>query len=119
LRHKVLSRILTEISRGIRTKLNFSMTFHHTKDGQIERTIQTLEDMLLACILDFKKAWNEHLTLIKLLNNNSYYSNIGMPPFEALYGGGCRTLLCWQIDEALTIGPELIEATTQKVHVIH
>jgi len=69
--------------------------------------IQTLEDMLQACILDFKQAWDQQLALIKFSYNNSYHASIGMALYEALYGRRCRTPLCWQeIGDALTIGPE-------------
>ena len=56
------------------------------------------------------------MALIKLSYNNSYHASIGMTLHEALYGRKCRTPLYWQeIDEALTIGPELIQATTNKI----
>jgi len=88
-------------------------------DRRTERTIQTLEDMLRACTLDFKKAWDEQLSFIEFSYNNSYNSSIKMASYEALYGIRCRTPLCWQeIDEALTIGPELIQATSDKIWVI-
>ena len=75
--------------------------------------------MLRDCALDFKKAWDEQLALIKFSYNNSYHSSIRMAPYEALYGRSCRTPLCWQdIEEALTIGQELIHATTDKIRVI-
>jgi len=75
--------------------------------------------MLRACALDFKSAWSEQLALIEFSYNDSYHASICMAPCEALYGRKCRTPLCWQeIDEALTIGSELIQATTDKVRVI-
>ena len=99
--------------------LHFSTVFHPATDGQTECTIQTLEDMLRACALDFKKVWDEQLALIKFFYNNSYYASIGMTPYEVLYGKRCRTPLCGQqIDEALTIGPDLIQATMDKIRVI-
>nr|GEX21382.1 reverse transcriptase domain-containing protein [Tanacetum cinerariifolium] len=55
-------------------------------DGQSERTIQTLEDMLRACVLDFKKGWDRHLLLVEFSYNNSYHTSIKAAPFEALYG---------------------------------
>jgi len=75
--------------------------------------------MLRAYALDFKSAWDKELALIEFSYNNSYHASIGMAPYEALYGRKCRTSLCWQeIDEALTIGPKLIQATTNKVREI-
>ena len=88
-------------------------------DGQTERIIQTLEDMLRACALDFKKSWDKQLPLIKFSCNNNYHMSNGMAPYEVLYRRRCRTPLYWQeIDEALTIGPKLIQATIDKVRVI-
>ena len=68
---------------------------------------------------DFKQAWDEQLALIEFSYNNNYHSSIRMASYEVLYGRRCRTLLCWQeINDALTIGPELIQVTTQKVRMI-
>ena len=55
-------------------------------DGQSERTIQTIEDMLRVCALDFKGSWDDHLSSVEFSYNNSYHASIGMPPYEALYG---------------------------------
>ena len=58
---------------------------HPQTDGQSERTIQILEDMLTTCVLDFEGSWDNYLSLVEFAYNNSYQSTIGMPPFEALY----------------------------------
>jgi len=101
------------------TLLHSSTAFHLAINGQTEHTIQTLEDMLRACTLDFKKALDDQLTLIEFSYNNSNRASIRMGPYKALCGRRCRTLLCWQeIDEALTIGPELIQAIIDKIRVI-
>ncbi len=55
--------------------------FHPQIDGQLECTIQTLEDMLWACALDFGGKWDEHLPLVEFAYNNSYQATIGMPPY--------------------------------------
>nr|GEV53311.1 reverse transcriptase domain-containing protein [Tanacetum cinerariifolium] len=60
-------------------------------DGQSERTIQTLEDMMRACVLDFGKGWNKHLPLVEFSYNNSYHTSIKAAPFEVLYGRKCRS----------------------------
>ncbi|GKC44763.1 putative reverse transcriptase domain-containing protein, partial [Tanacetum coccineum] len=64
-------------------------------NGQSERTIQTLEDMLCACALDFGKGWVNHFPLVEFSYNNSYHANIKAAPFEALYGRKCRSPVCW------------------------
>ncbi|GJZ35097.1 putative reverse transcriptase domain-containing protein [Tanacetum coccineum] len=66
-----------------------------TTDGQSERTIQTLEDMLRACVIDFRKGWDRHLPLVEFSYNNSYHTNIKAALFEALYGKKCRSPICW------------------------
>ena len=58
--------------------------FHPQKDGQSERTIQTLEDMLRMCIMDLRGSWNDHLSLVEFGYNNSYHSSIEMAPCETL-----------------------------------
>ncbi|GKD91479.1 putative reverse transcriptase domain-containing protein [Tanacetum coccineum] len=63
-----------------------SIAYHPETDGQSERTIQTLEDMLRACVIDFGKGWERHLPLVEFSNNNSYHASIKAAPFEALYG---------------------------------
>ncbi|GFY87591.1 hypothetical protein Acr_05g0012300 [Actinidia rufa] len=66
------------------TNLLFSTTYHPQTDGQSERTIQILEDMIRACVLDFWGSWEDHLPLVEFAYNNSYQSSIEMAPYEAL-----------------------------------
>ncbi|GKB67948.1 putative reverse transcriptase domain-containing protein, partial [Tanacetum coccineum] len=88
-------------------------------DGQSERTIQTLEDMLRACVIDFSGSWDVHLPLAEFSYNNSYHSSIQCSPFEALYGRTCRSPVLWaEIREGSLIGPELVLETTDKVVLI-
>ncbi|GJW39381.1 putative reverse transcriptase domain-containing protein [Tanacetum coccineum] len=61
----------------------------------LERTIQTLEDMLRACAIDFGKGWVNHLPLVEFSYNNSYHASIKAAPFEALYGRKCHSPVCW------------------------
>ncbi|GKA58010.1 putative reverse transcriptase domain-containing protein [Tanacetum coccineum] len=68
-----------------------STAYHPQTDGQSERTIQTLEDMLRACVIDFGKGWVNHLPLVEFSYNNSYHASIKAAPFEALYGRKCRS----------------------------
>ena len=76
------------------TKPNLSIEYHPQTDGQSERMIQIIEDMLRACSLNFKRSWDDHLPLVEFAYNNSYHSSIGIAPFEALYGRNCRSPLC-------------------------
>ncbi|GJZ01767.1 putative reverse transcriptase domain-containing protein [Tanacetum coccineum] len=68
-----------------------STAYHPQTDGQSERTIQTLEDMLRACVIDFGNGWVRHLPLVEFSYNNSYHASIKAAPFEALYGRKCRS----------------------------
>ena len=96
-----------------------SSTFHPQTDGQFERTIQVLEDMLRACVLDHQGSWEEHLPLVEFAYNNSYQASIQMAPYEALYGRPCRSLLCWtEVGESSITGPDLIRDTSEKVSLI-
>ena len=82
-------------------------------------TIQVLEDMLRACVLDHKGRWEEHLPLVEFAYNNSYQASIQMAPYEALYGRPCRPLLCWtEVGESSITGPDLIRDTSEKVSLI-
>ena len=101
------------------TKLAFSTTFHSQSDGQSERVIQILEDMLRACTLDFRGNWDVKLPLVEFTYNNSYQSTIGMAPYEALYGRKCRSPVHWdEVGERRLLGPELVQQTTTVVEKI-
>ena len=88
------SRFWPKLQNALGTTLHFSTAFHPQTEGQSERTIQTLEDMLRACVLDFKGYWVKYLPLVEFAYNNSYQASIGMAPYKALYRRKCRTLIC-------------------------
>jgi len=67
-------------------ELQMSIAFHPQTDRQSKRTIQTLEDILRACALDYAGSWNHNLPLIEFAYNNSYHTNIGIVPYKALHG---------------------------------
>ncbi|GJV42874.1 putative reverse transcriptase domain-containing protein [Tanacetum coccineum] len=80
------------------------------------RTIQTLEDTLRACVIDFGNGWERHLPLIEFSYNNSYHASIKVAPFEALYGQKFRSPVCWaKVGDAQLTGPEFIHETTEKI----
>ncbi|KAI3804484.1 hypothetical protein L1987_26058 [Smallanthus sonchifolius] len=113
------SRFWQSIQTALGTQLNLSTAYHPQTDGQSERTIQTLEDMLRACVIDFKGNWDLHLPLVEFSYNNSYHTSIDMAPFEALYSRKCRSPICWtEIGEAQITGPELIQETSEKIMLI-
>ncbi|GJS28888.1 putative reverse transcriptase domain-containing protein [Tanacetum coccineum] len=102
--------------KAMGTRLDMSTTYHPETDGQSERTIQTLEDMLRACVIDFGNGWERHLPLIEFSYNNSYHASIKATPFEALYGRKCRSPVCWaEVGDAQLTGLELIHETTEKI----
>ena len=70
------SRFWQKLQEAIGTRLDFSTAFHPQTDGQSERTIQTLEDMLRMCVIDVGGSWDDHLQLVEFAYNNSYYSSI-------------------------------------------
>jgi len=89
--------------------LNLSRTFHPQTDGQSERTIQTLEDLLG---LEFGGNWEDLLPLVEFTYNNSHQATIGMAPYEALHGRKCRTLICWEeVGKMKLLGPEMVQLT--------
>nr|GFC18566.1 putative reverse transcriptase domain-containing protein [Tanacetum cinerariifolium] len=96
--------------------MDMSTAYHPETNGQSERTIQTLKDMLRACAIDFGKGWVNHFPLVEFSYNNSYHASIKAAPFEALYGRKCRLPVCWaEVGEAQILGPELIQETTEKI----
>ena len=110
------SHFWSSFQKAMGTRLNLSTAYHPQTDGQSERTIQTMEDMLRACVIDFGGNWDEHLPLIEFSYNNSYHTSINAAPFEALYGRKCRTPVCWaEIGEKQLSGPEIVQETTDKI----
>nr|GEX79230.1 reverse transcriptase domain-containing protein [Tanacetum cinerariifolium] len=104
------------LQKALGTSLDISTAYHPETDDQSERTIQTLEDMLRACAIDFEKGWVNHFPLVKFSYNNSYHASIEAAPFEALYGRKCRLPVCWtEVGEAQILGQELIQETTEKI----
>nr|GFA37138.1 putative reverse transcriptase domain, ribonuclease H-like domain, aspartic peptidase domain protein [Tanacetum cinerariifolium] len=93
------------LKNALGTRLDMSTAYHPKTDGQSERTIQTLEEMLRACAIDFGKGWVNHFPLVEFSYNNSYYASIKAAPFEALYGQKCRSPVCWtEVGEAQILG---------------
>ncbi|CAH1418427.1 unnamed protein product [Lactuca virosa] len=113
------SRFWQKFHEELGTRLHFSTTFHPQTDGQSERTIQTLEDMLRACVIDFGGSWDSHLPLAEFAYNNNYHSSIGAPPFELLYGRRCRTPVCWgEVGHRVMSRTEVVLQTTEKIQHI-
>ena len=105
--------------KAMGTRLTMSTAFHPQTDGQSERIIQVLEDILRACVLDHKGNWEEHFPLVEFAYNNSYQASIQMAPYEALYGRPCRSPLCWtEVGDSSITGPDLIRDTSEKVSLI-
>ncbi|XP_027922949.1 uncharacterized protein K02A2.6-like [Vigna unguiculata] len=92
------SRFWQSLQGAMGSSLRMSSAYHPQTDGQTERTIQSLEDLLRTCVLDHLGGWDEVLPLVEFIYNNNYQASIRMAPYEALYGRRCRTPLCWYQD---------------------
>jgi len=69
--------------------------------------------------LEFSGNWEEHLSLVEFMYNNSYQATIGLAPCEALYGRKCRTPLCWEeVGDRKLYGAQLVQITIEKVRII-
>ncbi|GJX46377.1 putative reverse transcriptase domain-containing protein [Tanacetum coccineum] len=113
---KFTSHLWQSLNKSLGTQLDMSTAYHPQTDGQSKRTIQTLKDMLRACMIDFEKGWDRHLPLVEFSYNNSYHTSIKVAPFEALYGRKCRSLVCWaEVRNAQLTRPEIIHETTKKI----
>nr|GEU50250.1 putative reverse transcriptase domain-containing protein [Tanacetum cinerariifolium] len=107
LRWRILWQALQE---ALGTKLHMSTAYHPKTDGQSERTIQTLKNMLRACVMDFAGSWDTHLPLVEFSYNNSYHTSIKCLPFEALYGRKCRSpVISTEVGENVQVPLEEIE----------
>nr|GFA74072.1 putative reverse transcriptase domain-containing protein [Tanacetum cinerariifolium] len=104
------------LQSALGTQLDMSTAYHLKTNGQSERTIQTLEDMLRSCVIDFGKGWKKHLPLVEFSYNNSYHASIKAAPFEALYGRKCRSPVCWaKVGDVQLTRPKIIHETTKKI----
>ncbi|KAA3480520.1 reverse transcriptase [Gossypium australe] len=113
------SKFWKKLQEALGTKLHFSTAFHPQTDGQSERIIQILEDMLRCCILEFNDLLEQYLPLIEFAYNNSFQSSIKMAPYEALYRRKCRTPLYWiELSENKLHEVDLIKDSEQKVKLI-
>nr|GFA42744.1 putative reverse transcriptase domain-containing protein [Tanacetum cinerariifolium] len=98
--------------------LDMSTAYHPQTDGQSERTIQTLEDMLCACVIDFGSSWDRHLPLVEFSYNNSYHASIKAAPYEALYEHKCRSPVCWsEVEDSPLTSPKLICDMIEKIEI--
>nr|GFB99602.1 reverse transcriptase domain-containing protein [Tanacetum cinerariifolium] len=110
------SRLWRTLQKALGTSLDMSTAYHPETNGQSERTIQTLEDMLRACVIDFGKGWVNNFPLVEFSYNNSYHASIKAAPFDALYGRKCRSPVCWnEVGEFHLTGPEIVQETTEKI----
>ncbi|CAN6679304.1 unnamed protein product [Malus baccata var. baccata] len=113
------SKFWVAFQESLGTRLLYSTAYHPQTDGQSEKTIQTLEDMLRYSVLQFNDGWHDCLDLMEFAYNNNFHSSIGMSPFGALYGKSCHTPLCWsEVGERVLVGPEIVEETTQNIQAI-
>ncbi|GJU22513.1 putative reverse transcriptase domain-containing protein [Tanacetum coccineum] len=110
------SNFWKSLQNALGTNLDMSTAYHPQTDGQSERTIQTLEDMLCACVINFGKGWVNHLMLVEFSYNNNYHASIKAAPFKALYGQKCRSPVCWaEVGQVQFTGPDLVRETTEKI----
>ncbi|WMV38182.1 hypothetical protein MTR67_031567 [Solanum verrucosum] len=88
-------------------------------DVQSEKTIQVLEDMLRACVIDFGGHWDKFLPLCEFSYNKSYHCSIDMAPFEAFYGRGGRSPIGWfETRDMKPLGVELVKDAQDKLRSI-
>ncbi|GJZ52421.1 putative reverse transcriptase domain-containing protein [Tanacetum coccineum] len=110
------SNFWRSLQKALGTNLDMSTAYHPQTDGKSKRTIQTLDYMLRACVIDFGNGWVKHLPLVEISYNNSYHASIKVAPFEALYGLKCRSPVCWaEVGQVQLTGPEIVQETTEKV----
>ncbi|KAJ9536607.1 hypothetical protein OSB04_un000208 [Centaurea solstitialis] len=113
------SRFWQSLQTVLGTRVDLSTAYHPQTDGQTERTIQTLEDMLHACVLEFGGSWDDHLPLVEFSYNNSYHASIQCAPYEALYGRKCKSPLNWlEVGESRLTRPDIIQETTDKIKLV-
>ncbi|XP_069151999.1 uncharacterized protein [Solanum lycopersicum] len=109
------SHLWRSFKKSLGTQVKLSTTFHPQTDRQAEHTIQTLEDMLRACVIDFRGSGDDHFPLIEFSYNNCYRFSIRMALFEAPYGRRFRSPVGWfKVRESSILGPEIIHEDLEK-----
>ncbi|WMV32944.1 hypothetical protein MTR67_026329 [Solanum verrucosum] len=112
------SQFWKSLQKSLGTRAKLITTFHSQTDGKLDGTIQTLEDMLRACVIDFKGNWDDNLPLIEFAYNNSYHSSISMAPFKALY---CKRYISpigsFEVGEVALLGPQLLHEAMKKLKI--
>nr|GEX38655.1 putative reverse transcriptase domain-containing protein [Tanacetum cinerariifolium] len=104
-----------DASESVRYKPGYEYCIPSRNKRAERENLQTLEDMLHACVIDFGKGWVKHLTLVEFSYNNSYHASIKVASYEALYGRKCRSPVCWaKVGEAQLTCPEMIQETTKR-----
>nr|GEX67338.1 putative reverse transcriptase domain-containing protein [Tanacetum cinerariifolium] len=104
------------LQKALGTNLDRSTAYHPQIDGQSERTIQTLKDMLRACVIDLGSSWDRRFPLVEFSYNSSYHASIKAASFGALYGRKCRSPICWsEVGDSQLTSPELIREMTEKI----
>ncbi|GKC40419.1 putative reverse transcriptase domain-containing protein [Tanacetum coccineum] len=113
---KMYQDLNPSLQEALGTNLDMSTAYHPQTDGQSERTIQTMEDMLRAYMIDFGSSWDGHLPLVEFSYNNSYHASIKAAPYEALYRRKCRShVCCSEVGDSQLTSPELISDTNKKI----
>nr|GFA29493.1 putative reverse transcriptase domain-containing protein [Tanacetum cinerariifolium] len=110
------SNFWKSLQKALGTDLDMGTAYHPQTDGQSEKIIQTLKDMLRACVIDFGSSWDRHLPLVEFSSSDSYHASIKAAPYEALYGWKCRSPVCWsEVGDSQLTGSEMIRETTEKI----
>ena len=113
------SRFFRSFQKGSGTIVKLSSAFHPQMDGQLECTIQTIENMIIECIIDFTGNLDKHLRFVEFAYNINFHSSISMAPYEALYGRRCSSPIGWfEVGKPSLLGPKLSYKTLEKVHII-
>ena len=110
------SRFWKSLQSALGTQLNLSTAYHLKTDGKTKRLNQVLEDMRRMYFMDNQTQWERYLPLVEFAYNKSYHSSIRMPPYQALYGRPCRTLLSWEkLEDQVMVGPKLVQEMEERV----
>nr|GEU47034.1 ATP-dependent DNA helicase PIF1-like [Tanacetum cinerariifolium] len=113
---KITCYFWQSLNKALGTQLDMITVYHLQTNDQSEKTIQTLEDMMRACVIDFRKGWNIHLPLVKFSHNNSYHTSIKVASFEALYDQKCRSPICWaEVGDAQLTSLEIVHETIKRI----
>ena len=115
---KFTSNFWTELMKLVDVKLNLSTSHHPQTDGQSERTIRTLEQLLRSTLNGNTTNWTKMLPSIEFAYNSTKQASTGISPFYCVYGREPITPSFFSTSSISSSSPAVISQASEIAYVI-